>query len=313
MITTITLNAAADLTYLIPGFRKNEINRIQQVFKEPGGKGVNAAKVLHALQIPVTAAGFAGGENGRFIVDSLLRRSIDSRFTEIEDESRACHSIADPGCAGIQTELLEKGPEITPAEWHRFLEKDLTELAAESQYVLFSGSLPGGLNEDSYIEAAERAAAKGARIIFDTGGKTLEKALQTKPFLIKPNLGELGSLFGRDYDAIDVKEIAKDVKAASDGGANAVALTLGSRGSIFHSKGITLFATAPKVHAVNPTGCGDAFLAGFTAALYKGRCWKEAIISGTAAGAANAMEWTAGTVRIENYEHIKHTVQVYNL
>ncbi|MBS2969826.1 hypothetical protein J9317_13725 [Metabacillus sp. KIGAM252] len=143
MITTITLNAAADLTYLIPRFRKNEINRIQQVFKEPGGKGINAAKVLHTLQIPVTAAGFAGGANGRFITESLSSRSINSRFTEIEDESRACHSIADPGCAGIQTELLEKGPDIKPAEWKQFLERDLAELAAESQYVLFSGSLPG--------------------------------------------------------------------------------------------------------------------------------------------------------------------------
>nr|WP_249292491.1 PfkB family carbohydrate kinase [Metabacillus flavus] len=167
------------------------------------------------------------------------------------------------------------------------------------------------MNEDSYLEASERAAEKGARVIFDTGGKALEKALQAKPFLIKPNLQELTGLFGRNYDLNDVNEIAKDLKKAADAGAHAIALTLGSRGSIFYSGGLTLFAAAPKVHAVNPTGCGDAFLAGFTAALFKGLGWKEAMISGTAAGAANAMEWTAGTIRIENYEHIKHTVQVF--
>ncbi|AZB43747.1 1-phosphofructokinase family hexose kinase [Bacillus sp. FJAT-42376] len=315
MITSVTLNAAADFTYIVPDFRKNETNRVEKVFKEPGGKGINAAKVLHTLGIPVTAAGFAGGENGRFIIDSLTKQAIPTHFTEIGEESRACHAIADSECKtpGLHTELLEKGPSVSQEEWGRFLRMDLPDLAAKSDYVLFSGSLPSGLTEEAYADAAQAAAEKGPKIILDTGGRALEFGIQAKPFLIKPNLNELEELLGKRFDLNRLSELASDLKLICNRGPQAIAVTLGSRGSILYQNGTALYAEAPVVRAVNPTGSGDAFLAGMTAALYRGSGWEEALKSGTAAGAANAMEWTAGKIKVENYTFLQSVVKVYKI
>ncbi|MCQ0010821.1 PfkB family carbohydrate kinase [Actinomadura madurae] len=59
MILTVTLNAAIDDTYEVPGARFGEVNRVETVHRRPGGKGVNVARVLHGLGREVVAAGLA--------------------------------------------------------------------------------------------------------------------------------------------------------------------------------------------------------------------------------------------------------------
>ena len=102
MITTVTLNSAIDKTYYVNRLGLNQVNRVSQMFAEPGGKGNNVAKVIKPLGIPVTASGFAGGHNGRKISEDLESLKINHRFVETTGESRICLNIIDEATGSKQ-------------------------------------------------------------------------------------------------------------------------------------------------------------------------------------------------------------------
>lgn len=53
VVTTVTLNAALDKVYTVPHYALDRVHRIGSAVTVPGGKGINAARVLRALSVPV--------------------------------------------------------------------------------------------------------------------------------------------------------------------------------------------------------------------------------------------------------------------
>ncbi len=99
-ILTITLNAAVDATYGIDCLVRGGANRVGRLFRMPGGKGNNVARVLCACGHAVTATGFLGGSTGEFIEARLGEAGVTPRFTWLENqESRTCHTILDEASA----------------------------------------------------------------------------------------------------------------------------------------------------------------------------------------------------------------------
>ena len=64
MIVTVTLNAAVDRTLTVPNFRLGHRHRASAGLALAGGKGINVARTLKALDVPVVATGLAGGRTG---------------------------------------------------------------------------------------------------------------------------------------------------------------------------------------------------------------------------------------------------------
>ena len=61
VIVTVTLNAALDRTLTVPNFQRGQRHRASQVLTLAGGKGINIARALKRLDVPVVATGLAGG------------------------------------------------------------------------------------------------------------------------------------------------------------------------------------------------------------------------------------------------------------
>src|SRR6478735_8725896 len=122
MIITVTLNAAIDKTLVVPNFRLGRRHRSVDQTTLPGGKGVNVARAIKHLGRPVIATGFAGGPTGTRIVESLTEESILNDFVRIREESRTNTAALDP-TTGVQTEINERGPDITPQELELFCDK----------------------------------------------------------------------------------------------------------------------------------------------------------------------------------------------
>ena len=61
MIVTVTLNAALDRTLTVPRFHRGHRHRASDVLTLAGGKGINIARALKRLDVPVVATGLAGG------------------------------------------------------------------------------------------------------------------------------------------------------------------------------------------------------------------------------------------------------------
>ena len=122
MILTVTLNAAIDRTVAVPSFRQGHRHRAVEASTVAGGKGVNVARALKLLDRPVIATGLAGGPTGARVMERLAEESILTDFTWIGGESRTNLAVIDP-TSGEQTEINERGPDVSAEELERFLEK----------------------------------------------------------------------------------------------------------------------------------------------------------------------------------------------
>ena len=138
MIITVTLNAAIDKTLAVPNFRLGRRHRTVEQTTMAGGKGVNVARALKTLGQPVIATGFAGGPTGTRIVEQLTEESILNDFVRIREESRTSTAVVDP-TNGEQTEINERGPEVSEAELELFVDK-LLYLAKGAGVCVFSGA-----------------------------------------------------------------------------------------------------------------------------------------------------------------------------
>ncbi|MGI9860809.1 1-phosphofructokinase [Moorella naiadis] len=293
MITTVTVNAAIDKTYIVENFSLNGVFRVQRVMAQAGGKGLNVARVVKALGEEVVATGFLGGHNGRFIEESLAVEGIKGDFVHVVGESRICLNILDP-TGKSQTELLEPGPEVGLADREKLKDKVRT-LARRSRVITMSGSLARRLPPGFYAELIAAVKQEGTRVILDTSGTALKEGLTSRPFMVKPNLQEAGALTGRHLEGETARrDFVRELLAT---GVEVVALSLGAEGALIGT-GESLFQVIPpQVRAVNTVGCGDAFVAGFAVALARGEDVVAAARLATAAAAASAASLGTGQVK----------------
>lgn len=306
MILTVTLNAAVDKTYTVPGFSLDHVHRPNGWRIVAGGKGINVARVLKELGAETKATGFLGGHNGAYIQDSLNREGIPSDFIWTEGESRVCIAILDPEAA-TQTELNEVGPQITETELDTFLAK-YDQLVRGCELVALSGSVPPGVRAGIYVEMIAIARKHGVRALLDTSGECLREGLHGRPFLLKPNINELSAVMG-----ISNPNLAQVAQAANKVAANDVQwviASLGRAGSVICHEGQCWHANAPEVRTVSAVGSGDALLAAWAYALTRGLPVEEAARLGSAAGAANAMSFGAGVCSREDIYHLAEQVHV---
>ena len=136
MILTVTMNPSIDISYPLDVLQLDTVNRVAEVSKTAGGKGLNVTRVLSEIKDPVAATGLLGGRTGQFILDHL-GEGIEERFFEIAGDTRNCIAILHEG---KQTEILEKGPTISEKEGQGFLQH-YRHLIDQVEVVAISGSL----------------------------------------------------------------------------------------------------------------------------------------------------------------------------
>src|SRR5215217_8761088 len=140
MIVTVTVNAAIDRTLTVPNFQRGQRHRASAGLTLAGGKGINIARALKRLGVPVVATGLAGGRTGTRIVEELTGEAILNDFVRIAGESRTSTAVVDPTTARY-TEINEWGPRVAPDELAMLLDK-ISYLARGADMVVFAGTLP---------------------------------------------------------------------------------------------------------------------------------------------------------------------------
>ncbi|HMH91106.1 MAG TPA: hexose kinase [Streptosporangiaceae bacterium] len=293
MILVICLNPALDITYYVPAVDWSGVNRPTAVHARPGGKGLNVARTLRALQADVLVMGLAGGITGTGVAAALSELGVPGAFTAIGGETRRTFTVVD-GRGGGAALFSEAGPAVDEDEFGEFrvqYEKALAGCAA----VVLSGSLPPGLPADSYATLIATAAAAGVPAVLDAHGAALLRGAAAGPAIVKPNLAELEALAGRSLSTAggaDRRAVAAAAGQLRAAGAQAVVASLGAEGLLAVTEDGRWQARPAGPVAGNATGAGDAVTAGLAHGLVLGRPWGErlrhAVALGTAAAAAPA-------------------------
>ncbi|MGH3132564.1 MAG: 1-phosphofructokinase family hexose kinase [Gaiellaceae bacterium] len=293
MIVTVTVNAALDRTLTVPAFQIGYRHRASDVLTLAGGKGINVARALKLLEVPVVATGLTGGRTGTRIVEELTAEAILNDFVRIAGESRTSTAVVDPA-SGAYTEINEWGPEVTAAELETLREK-LHYLARGADFVVLAGSLPRKVPTDFYADAIRDLARRDVRVVLDSEGEALQAGVDASPFLVSPNQAEAEQLVGQELEDDDDFLMALDVIAEK--GPRNVVITL-ENGCFallrFGRRMRRLRAFAPHVDPVSGVGSGDVLLAQFLAAVVDEQQVDDAIRAAVAAGAASVRAVGAG-------------------
>lgn len=301
-VLTVTMNPAVDLSLDVERVRAGAKLRTGPPRRDPGGGGINVARVLTRLGVEAEAWFPAGGPAGERLKALLDQEGVAHRGVPIEEDTRENFTVTESG-DGEQYRFVLPGPRLEEKDWKAILEL-VADLDPVPDWVVGSGSLPPGVPDDFWGRLAAAAAERGIQVALDTSGDALAAALEVGVDLLKPNARELGEVVGRTIETeADQEEVARGV--VERGGARLLVLSLGASGALgVGSDGFRERIAAPVVRPRSRVGAGDSMLAGLVAALAGGKSWSRALRVGVAAGAAAVATEGTGLARAEDLERL---------
>jgi 1-phosphofructokinase len=282
MIVTLTPNPSVDRTVSIADLRRGEVHRATASRIDPGGKGVNISRALTAHKARTLAVLPAGGPQGHLLAELLAEAGIKVTIVPIGGSTRSNLALVEPD--GTTTKINEPGPLLSGSELEALISGAVATLAERPSWLVGSGSLPPGVEDDLYAGLVRRCSGAGVRVAIDASGPALRHAVAAGPDLIKPNLEELEELVDRSLSTLgDV--LAASVDLVSHGVATVV-VSLGGHGALLVTPSVTAHAVAPVSSPLSTVGAGDALLAGYLYATGSGSTPVDALCTGVAWGAA---------------------------
>lgn len=302
MITVVALSPSVDVTYVVDELVLGEVHRPVSVRREAGGKALNAARAAARLGARVDAVAVLGGLTGDFVVRGLADAGVGLSRVDSAHETRTCVSIGSvggpsgatrddrmsdsPAIAPSMTEVYEYAAPLSEDEWRRVLGATRELVAEGPGWLAVSGSVPGGLPDDSLAQLVAAGADAGVLVAIDSHGPALGPAVDAGPALVKVNRAEAAALLGRG-GGDDALELAEGIRGRSRG---IVVVTDGVRGSVATDGDRRWRLSRSGVTGAFSVGSGDSFLGGMLAALDDGAdlCW--ALRLGAGCATANALE-----------------------
>ncbi|MEP9400485.1 1-phosphofructokinase [Sphingomonas sp. VNH70] len=264
-IHTVTLNPAIDETVTLDRLVPGEVHRAHAVRQNPGGKGVNVASCLADWNLDVVAHGLLGSDNAAPFDQLFARKAIEDRFIRVVGATRVNLKLVDR--TGT-TDINLTGIAVDESRVDMVV-ATLGAAVRPGDLVILSGSVPPGCSHGIYAMLVTRLRDAGCRVLLDTSGIPLERALAADvlPHVIKPNRDELAAWAG--HPLTDRAELIGTARRLLDRGVELVVVSMGAEGALFLSAEGTV-ATRLVLGAVSSTvGAGDAMVAGIAAALHE--------------------------------------------
>lgn len=280
-LVVLTPNPAVDVTYRVAEQQIGRTQRVLDVARRPGGKGVNVARVLQSVGVRARCVLPLGGASGAWLAENL---DVPATVVPLTGQTRSTVTVVD----GVQhpTMFGEPGPAVTGDEWAEVTREVTREVAREATGAfVVAGSLPPGADPD--LVGSWVRAARGLAVADVTGSALLAAAAAGA--VCAPNAEEL-------LEATGAADVGAGARALLDRGAPLVVVSCGAAGLTAHSPSGEVQVPAVAGVSGNPTGAGDAATAGLVLALVRGVPTAEALRWAAAFGAAAVLRPTAGEV-----------------
>ncbi|HFI0086759.1 hexose kinase [Streptococcus suis] len=311
MVLIVTLNPSVDLLYFEPQFVLGKHNRFNSSTIMAAGKGINCSRALSHLGISATSLALVGGKTGEFFKQHLEDENFQSLYIPVEDETR--HSITVMHNQGTHTEIVEAGPKVS-SELKTIIFNRILDIAKQEKPSIIS--LNGSVHSDDpyfyneLITLLREELDHPVTIVTDFSRQALynivHKALH-KPDFIKPNIHEFSELVGQELSS---KEEVLTHLQTNPSPIPYTLVSCGGQGAIAQFNGQLYDVTAPTIDLVNPTGSGDASVAGAIYA-FANKLDDESIIRyAIASGTANAMENGVGVAPKEIVQRLLDQVTI---
>jgi 1-phosphofructokinase family hexose kinase len=308
------------LVELIPG----AVMRTLEVELTAGGKGINVARALRALDTPAFLLVPVGVDDQQRYCDLLTAEGAQYTAVPVPGPVRTASIYLEERVDRV-TVVNDAGHPMEEVAWNRVLEAVAEQLRADD-LVLCMGSFPPDFPAHGLIALVETVHRAKARILIDTVPNLLAAALPHRPDLVTPNLDEaLAALDAREAHLIDAdagersdSEVRQQAMQAAlelcARGAQRAFVTAGSTGvALAHGQRCQWFAAYP-VTPVSTVGAGDSFVAGVASSLHAqavddvawdDRDWATATLTGIATAATSCEQVLAGGIDAQRVQAIR--------
>jgi 1-phosphofructokinase len=280
-VVTVTFNPAIDYTVATDTLVDGAVARTDEARFDPGGKGINVAGYLTALDVDAVATGLVGGFTGSFIETRLDEDGLAHDFVSVSGNTRVNVTLSTPDA---EYKINHDGPTVAADAVARVVDRID---ASDPEIVVVGGSLPPGLAIDAIDAVAE---AGEWQTVVDVGGAALA-ALDASYAACKPNREELHEATGLPTDTVE--QCTAAAEALRKQGFERVIASLGADGALLVSADGTTHVPAADVDVVDTVGAGDALLSGVLCGLVRGGTDEAALELGVAV--ATRVVSTAGT------------------
>ena len=298
-VVALTMNPAIDVSAATDIVAPTDKLRCRDVRREPGGGGINVARVVAELGGEAVAVFPAGGVTGQLLQALLGERPIAQHAVPAAAETRQSFTVDEAG-SGLQYRFVLPGESLTQAEQESCLQH-LAAVARKGDLVVASGSLPAGVPASFFAQVCSVCDAAGVRLILDTSGDALRHARCA--YLVKPNLNELQALAGTPLTSTALQQQAAR-RLIDEHVAEVVLLSLGADGALLVTADEARHLPAPQVTLRSAVGAGDSMVAGLALALSQGAPLVDAVRRAMAAGAAALITPGSGLARRADVERL---------
>ncbi|MBN1966656.1 MAG: hypothetical protein JW910_18535 [Anaerolineae bacterium] len=298
-VITVTLNPSLDRTlithFLAVGYHNTttEATRL-----DPAGRGVSVSRALHALGVSTHAIILVGHDaTGRAYQALLTEEQFPITVLRREGRTRSNIVIRDTGLDN-ETVILEDSDGVSKADLDGVAEA-LRQLTAKGDTVVFAGSLPQDVPEDTYAWLVDVAQEAGAEVAINAGGgEALRQALPAEPELIYLTRVQVEGMFN-----IPVREMEDVIGCAQklrEQGAGKVWIALPDMDAalLVAEEGAWLGEMQELLPGTR-SGQAEAMIAGYLAGRLSQRPLDEALEMGAAAAAFTGTQvgHTFGTLK----------------
>ena len=305
-IVTLTINPALDVSTSVKKMVPFTKMRCAQAHCDPGGGGINVARVLKRLGIVTTAIYPAGGATGKLLATLLECEGVPSIVIPMSNDTREDITIFDE-TTREQFRLVFPGAPLSDMESQECLAA-IARITPPPAFVIASGSLPAGMSHDFYGKVAQASKAH-SKIIVDTSGPFLKAALEAGVYLIKPNLREFQELAG-----ITSSDEATLVEAGCRlfdlYRIEVIALSMGPDGALLVTRDGALRANGLPIQPVSVSGAGDSFLGALVWSLASNNNLEVALRYAVAGGSAALLSRGTELCRSEDVHRLASEVIV---
>ena len=266
-VSVLTLNPAVDISYEISQLLEYQKVRAKKTRYHPGGNGINIARALTELAVPVNCCSIIAGESGDLLL-KLLGDTLGDRhkWFRVHGETRLNTTILTHNPPG-QYEITSIGPEIPPEVLDTICDT-LLEIAGTG-FTVLSGQLPPGVPEDTYKTLIERVNQQGGKAVLDSHSEVLHRGMEARPWLVRFNRHILEMTVHRRMDT--VQDVAREaVQIQRQHGIDHVCVSLGDQGAVLADSNNVYHCEAPRVHKQSTVGSGDSLVTGLVAAALNG-------------------------------------------
>jgi 1-phosphofructokinase family hexose kinase len=287
VILTVTPNPALDSTITLTRLDVGETHRVNPAVTRAGGKGINVARVLLQKGFDTLAIAPVGDMDLAEFESDL--GAIPSLLLPVPGRARRSTAIVEQE-SGRTTVLNESGRTVPASTWDRLTDAVRSRLR-QTGCLVVSGSIPPGAPQSLVSDLIALARNAGIPAIADATGAYLLSAAAAGATLLKPNSRELAEATGE-------RDPLSGARALQAAGAHLVLVSLGEDGMLaVPREGPVLRARLDVVLTGNPTGAGDAAVAGAASLFAAGNSDIHILLArATAWGAAAVLEPQAGSI-----------------